>query len=90
MAYFTASCDPPETNKEFAESLELDYPILSDPEKKVAKVYQVVDEKRTVPYRWTFYIGKDGRILHIDKEVNPATSGQDVVERLTALNVARR
>ena len=31
MAYFTASCDDVETNKKFAESLKLDYPILSDP-----------------------------------------------------------
>src|SRR5262252_8196788 len=27
-AYFTASCDDVETNKKFAESLGLDYPIL--------------------------------------------------------------
>ena len=90
MAYFTASCDSPEVNEKFAESLELDYPILSDPGKKVAEAYQVVDEKRAVPFRWTYYIGEDGRILHIDKKVNPRTSGQDVVKRLTALEIARK
>ena len=31
-AYFTASVDDAETNNKFAESLGLDYPILSDPE----------------------------------------------------------
>jgi peroxiredoxin Q/BCP len=31
VAYFTASCDDVKTNAEFAKSLELDYPILSDP-----------------------------------------------------------
>ncbi len=35
VAYFAASVDDAETNKKFAESLELDYPILSDPDKKV-------------------------------------------------------
>ncbi len=44
VAYFTASVDPPETNKQFAESLELDFPILSDPARTVAKAYGVVPD----------------------------------------------
>src|SRR4051794_32896572 len=62
VAYFTASVDTPEYNKKFAESLDLDYPVLSDPEKTVAKAYGVVHEGRPVPERWTFYIDKDGVI----------------------------
>src|SRR5262245_40500316 len=31
VAYFAASADDAETNKKFAESLQADYPILSDP-----------------------------------------------------------
>ena len=42
VAYFAASVDDAETNKKFAESLELDYPILSDPDKKVAEAYGVL------------------------------------------------
>ena len=42
VAYFTASVDTPEENKKFAESLDLDYPILSDPDKSVAKAYGVL------------------------------------------------
>ena len=87
MAYFTASVDPPDTNRKFAESLDLDYPILSDPGKEVARAYGVVGGDRTMASRWTFYIGKDGRILYIDKKVNAAAHGQDVVERLKALGV---
>ena len=37
VVYFTASCDTPELNKDFAESLQLDYPILSDPTKEVLR-----------------------------------------------------
>ena len=51
MAYFAASCDTLETNTEFARSLELDYPILSDPERKTAEAYGVVDESRRHPAR---------------------------------------
>src|SRR6185503_10509726 len=36
-AYFTASVDPADTNKKFAESLQADYPILSDPTFETAK-----------------------------------------------------
>src|SRR5438093_1553104 len=62
VAYFTASVDAPEQNKKFAESLQLDYPILSDPDKTVATAYGVVHEGRPVAERWTFYIDKEGII----------------------------
>ena len=87
MAYFTASVDPPDVNKKFAESLELDYPILSDPGKEVAKAYGVVTGDRPLAARWTFYIGKDGKILYVDREVKPASHGEEVVARLKALGI---
>ena len=90
MAYFAASCDRPEKNKEFAESLKLDYPILSDPGREVATAYGVVDAKRKVPRRWTFVIGPDGKILAIDKKVKPATHAADVAVRLEKLGVTKR
>ena len=37
--------------------------------------------------RQTFYIGPDGKIEDIDRKVNPANSGADIVARLKALNV---
>ena len=48
MAYFTASCDDAETNKKFAESIDLDYPILSDPEGKAAKAFGVYNVGRGI------------------------------------------
>jgi peroxiredoxin Q/BCP len=90
VAYFAASCDDPGTNVKFAQSLELDYPILSDPGKGVARAYGVVHGLRAVPERWTFYIGADGRIQYIDREVRAASHGEDVAARLQALRVPRR
>jgi len=90
VAYFTASCDTPEVNKDFAKSLELDYPILSDPTKEVAKAYGVVTPEREAPFRWTFYIGKDGKILDIDKEVKTESHGKDVAAKLEKLGVAKK
>jgi peroxiredoxin Q/BCP len=90
VAYFAASVDPPETNKEFAESFGADYPLLSDPTKAVAKAYGVVGRLMPWASRWTFYIGLDGRILYIDTDVKAATAGADIAARLAQLGVARR
>ncbi len=88
-AYFTASCDDAETNGKFAKSLDLDYPILSDPEKNTAKAYGVVHEGRANPERWTFYIGKDGVIKEIDKKIRTAQAGPDVVAKLKSLGLTK-
>lgn len=85
-----ASVDDPETNKEFAESLNAGFPLLSDPGKEVARAYGVVTADRAVPYRWTYIIGPDGRILRVDREVNASTAGADLVTDLTELEIARR
>jgi peroxiredoxin Q/BCP len=50
----------------------------------------VVTPERELPFRWTYYIGPDGKILYIDKEVKPPTAGADVAARLKALNVPAR
>jgi peroxiredoxin Q/BCP len=90
VAYFSASVDAPDTNRQFAQSLGVDYPLLSDPAKTVAKAYGVVDEDQPFASRWTFYIGQDGRILHIDKQVNPVTQGKVIVAKLAELGIRRR
>ena len=78
--------DSPETNTKFAASLGIDYPILSDPTKDVARAYGVLAPSGFAS-RWTFYIGADGRILDIDKKVSASSHGADVVARLTELRV---
>jgi thioredoxin-dependent peroxiredoxin len=88
VAYFTASVDVPDYNKKFAESLNCDYPILSDADKRVAKAYGVVHERRDFPERWTFYIDKDGIIRAIDKKVVVANAATDVVAKLKELGIA--
>ena len=90
VAVFTASCDTPETNKKYAKALRLDYPILSDPKKTVARAFSVVNDKRPVPFRHTFYIGKDGKVLYIDKSVNAAAHGADVAKKLNELGIGER
>jgi len=85
--YFTISVDKSEKNKEFAESVGADYPILSDPGGEVARAYGVTGPVQRWASRWTFYIGADGKILHIDKNVHPSTHVDDVAAKLKELGV---
>ncbi len=83
------SVDSPETNKQFAQAESADFPILSDPGKKVAEAYGVLSPSGYAR-RWTFYIGRDGKILAIDKQVNPSTSGETIAAKLTELGIPRK
>ncbi len=86
VTYFMASVDPIEENTAFAEEQNADFPLLSDPSKDTANAYGVLNG-REFASRWTFYIGKDGRVLYIDKEVAPATSAEDMAAKLGELGV---
>ncbi len=87
VAYFTASVDDAKKNADFAKSLDLDYPILSDPDKSVAKAYGVLGGAGFA-LRWTFYIDKDGVIREIDKKVNTSKAAPDVAAKLKTLQIA--
>jgi peroxiredoxin Q/BCP len=89
VAYFTSSVDDAETNAKFAQHVEADYPILADPTKDTARAYGVLG-MAGVASRWTFYIGIDGKILHIDKSVKVSSAGQDIANKLAELGVAKR
>jgi peroxiredoxin Q/BCP len=67
--------------------LKVDYPILSDPDGSVASKYGIYNAEKKFPARATFYIGKDGKILHIDKKVNTASHGADIAAKLKELGV---
>jgi peroxiredoxin Q/BCP len=84
------SVDDLKKNTEFAESLSADYPILADPDKKVAEAYGVLMPVVGLAKRWTFYIGKDGKILAIDKDVKVDTAGADIAAKLGELGVPRK
>jgi peroxiredoxin Q/BCP len=87
VTYFMASVDPLEENVKFAEQEKADFPLLSDPTKEVATTYGVLNPERGYASRWTFYIGKDGRILAIDKQVKPETSAEDIATKLGELKI---
>ena len=70
------SKDDLETQKKFHDSLNLPFPLLSDPEGKVAKAYGV--DKGEYADRVTFVIGKDG-------VVKQTFQGKDAIDPTGAL-----
>jgi len=90
VAYFTASVDEPDYNKKFAESLSCDYPILSDPDKSVAKAYGVVHPGRAVPERWTFYIDREGVVRAVEKKINVSNAAEEAAAKLKELGIASK
>lgn len=56
----------------------------------MASRYGIYNAERKVPGRVTFYIGEDGKILHIDKAVKTASHGADVAAKLKELGVAAK
>ncbi len=87
--YFMASVDDLDTNTRFAEEQDADFPLLSDPTKETARAYGVLMPEWGVAARHTFYIGKDGTILAIDRDVNPETSAEDMAATLGELGIAK-
>lgn len=87
--YFMASVDAVEDNAGFAAEQNADFPLLSDPSKETASAYGVLSPAGYAN-RHTYYIGKDGRILAIDRNVRPETSAEDMAATLGELGVARR
>ena len=67
VAYFMASTDKPEDNKEFAMMHQANFPILSDPSKTMSQAYGV--NNGGFNRRWTYYIDANGTVQLIDKQV---------------------
>ncbi len=87
------SVDSLADNKAFAEKEHADFPLLANPDKKLALAYGVISPDapadRQYARRNTFYIDPAGKIVLIDKAVKPQSSGPDIVAKLTELNVPR-
>jgi peroxiredoxin Q/BCP len=88
------SVDDPETNKRFAEQEQADFPMLSNPDRTVAEAYGVLppinpDKAGAVrrARRWMFFIGPDGKILHIETANHTADAGEFLAGKLAELKI---
>ncbi len=94
IALFMASVDDIDLNTRFAKEHAVHFPILADPDKRVAKSYGVIrldrPAEQQLAARWTFYIGPDGIIRDIDRNPTTGTAGEVMVKKLDDLGVRKR
>lgn len=81
------SIDDVESHLDFSDTLNLNFSLLADEDKKTAKSYQVLTDLGLIAYskRETFIIDPDGRIAHHYEDVNPKTHTQMVLNKLDEL-----
>lgn len=89
VAYFMASVDSVTKNTEFAQEYELDFPVLSDPDKAMTADYGVLGASGYAN-RWTYYIDAQGIVVQIDKSTNPSSAGTDLAQSMAELGFPRR
>jgi len=89
VAYFMASVDNLEQNTAFAKAHAADFPILSDPDKKMARAYGVLGSSG-LNRRWTYYINEQGILVKIDKAINPSSAGADLARTIEQLKFPRK
>lgn len=76
---FGASRDTPEQLKKFKEEYKLSYPLLSDPEGKLAKLLGLAPGKRQ-----TAMVGKDGKLERVIATVTAKTHPQELLKEVGA------
>ena len=82
------SADTAASQKKFLDKFSLPFPLLADPDKKIANLFGVVKEKNMYGKkvmgiaRTTFVIGPDGKIKHIFNNVKAEGHADEVLEYL--------
>ncbi len=82
------SPDTPDAQKKFKEKYDLPFTLLADPDKKVAKAFDVLKEKNMYGKkvmgieRTTFLIGPDGRVEHVFPKVKAEGHAEEVLAHL--------
>ncbi|MBV8360078.1 MAG: peroxiredoxin [Deltaproteobacteria bacterium] len=86
ITVFGCSVDSADAHRAFAKKYSLPFPLLLDPDKKIAKAYGA---DNGIPIlgldkRITYVIGEDGRIAAVYPQVDPATHANQIIQDLGA------
>lgn len=70
-----------EAHQKFSEQNKLNFPLLVDSQRNLALLYGAAKKPNVERLkRITIVIDKSGKIVKIDKEVNPSTHGSDLID----------
>ncbi len=67
------SFDTQDSHQKFISANKLNFPLLADPDGKIADIYGVRMQGRNLDNRVSFLIGLNGKIVHVTSSGNPDT-----------------
>jgi thioredoxin-dependent peroxiredoxin len=81
------SIDSADSHKAFIEKYSLPFPLLLDPDKKIAKEYGAANGIPILGLdrRITYVIGEDGRILKVYPNVDPSVHSAEILSDLSKM-----
>ena len=83
------SVDSIESHKKFAEKNGLNFPLVSDDDKRISQTYGVLSEDGSRAERVTFIINREGKIAKTFMNVDVTKHTHEVVEALKHLKSAK-
>lgn len=83
------SMDSIDSHKQFTEKDHLNFPLLVDANGAICAAYGVPTHENRYPARWTFLIGKDGKIIKIYDKVDPRTHSVELLADLAAAQTSK-
>lgn len=79
------SFDSAESHRKFIAQYHLNFPLLADPDGKIADLYDARMDHLNMTRRVSFLIGLDGKIAHITDSGNPDVHFSQMQEAIAAL-----
>lgn len=86
---WAVSVDPAQEQVLFAAKLGLQFPLLSDTDRKLSLLYGAAQDKTDMASRQSVLIDKNGIVRWIDTDVNVKTHGADVLAKMRELGLAK-
>ena len=79
------STDNLDSHNKFMSALNLNFPLVADPDFTISKDYGVFNEERQMSRRVTFVIDKEGTIRHLFPRVDVGAHADEVIEVLKSM-----
>ena len=80
------SFDTADSHKQFIAKYNLNFPLIADPQGKIADLYGVRMKGRNMDNRVSFLIGLDGKIVHVTNSGNPDDHFKQMQSAIAGLN----
>ena len=87
-AISTDEADGPRGQRAFGKSLKLPFPLIPDPKRKLSLRFGAVESPLQMSARMSILFDKDGKVVWVDKQIDPRTHGADVLAKVKAQTAA--